>query len=161
MLLSVDAKVYRLSTGSRATWNSTVSAGGLRSSAAPANLDEITGIRGDLTIPTEKVKAELKIKGRKHVMVKGTLIMSSISFSLIYDPAQADFIALQTAWLTSVPISLALLDGDKATVGTQGVWADYEVTKFEKGEVIDDIQMTNVEIGYAYTSVAPEDVVVA
>lgn len=159
LVLGVNANLYYLTTGSRATWNATVTAG-CHVGAAPSNLTEIAVIK-DITIPIEKEEADVTTRVSQWKATKGTLFNVSVDIPLLYDVANAGVIALQTAFLTGASIAIALLDGDKATAGVYGLWADWEVTKFEKGEMLNDVQTVNVTIKPAYSAVAPEYVKVA
>lgn len=155
--LGAAAKLYRLSTGTRATWNATLDADGFSHvGAAPAGLDEVPNCK-DVTIPLEDDKADASTRGNNgfKAYLQG-LTDAAITISMIYDPADPDLQAFLKAKMTKTPIPLAILDGDKATLGTQGLWADFAVFKFEKQEPLEGAQMVNVEIAPAYSAVGPE-----
>ena len=152
MLLGFNAKLYR-ATGARSTWGAKVN--GAATGAAPT-LDEVANVK-DVTVPIEKVQADVttrKAGGDK--VTKGTLRDVSIEFDMVNDPLDADLDAIQTAFLTDVTIPLAFLDGDKATPGTEGLWADFEVVKFERGEELENAQMIKIGVKPGWSNVAPE-----
>ena len=127
-VLGLDCKAYRnTGTYGSPTWN------------------EIPNIR-DLTIPMEKTKADVSSRASKYRMSRGTLRDINISFSMVWDTADADFTALRDAWLNDTSIDMVFLDGSSATVGSQGPRAYFEVTKFERTENLEETAMVNVEI---------------
>jgi hypothetical protein len=160
--LGAAAKLYRLTTGTRATWNATIDTDGYSHvGAAPGALDEIPNVK-DVTIPLEDDKAETSTRGNNGFKsyLQG-LTDASITIAMVYDPADLDFAALMKAKMTKTPIALAFLDGDKATVGVQGLWADFSVFKAEKGEPLGEAQTMTFEVAPTYSAVGPEWVKVA
>jgi hypothetical protein len=156
---SYAAKLYYLSTGTRATWGAADSSG-RASGAAPVNLTLIPNVK-DVLIPLEKNKVEATT--RKHGgwrAYKGTLKDAEIQIPQNYDNADASFLAILKAFLLGTTIALAILEGDKAVSGTEGLWNDFEVLKMEKGEKIDGIQEIVWTVGPADTAVPGEWVVV-
>lgn len=153
--LSTDAKVYYLSTGTRGSWGTTAD-GITTAGTAPANLTELVNIRGDISVPYEKVIQEIMIKGKRHAAAKGTIRKTAIAFSMVFDNTDAAFLAIQKAYLTDTTIAMALLSEAKDVIGTEGIWADFEVTKFERGEKLDDLLMQDVEIQFGLSDVEPE-----
>jgi hypothetical protein len=158
--LGVNAKLYFLSTGTRATWNATVT-DGAHVGAAPSSLTEISTVK-DLSIPIEA--GEVNLTTRQNGGWEATeagVFKASMEIPLIYDPANAGVAALMKAYLTRGHVALAVLDGDKATDGTQGLWADFSVLKMDKGEEIENAQMVTFTVKPGLSAVAPEWVKVA
>lgn len=155
----VNGKLYYLSTGTRATWNVTVT-DGAHVGAAPSNLAEVALAR-DINYSQEGEKADVTTRLSRYKATKKTLIGISLDIPMVYDPANAALLALQKAFLTDASIALAVLDGDKATAGTMGVWADFEVVAMKKDEALADAQMVTFTVEPAYSAVAPEYVKVA
>jgi predicted secreted protein len=152
--LGLNGKVYRLTTGSRASWG-TVTAG-VATAAAPSNLDEITAVR-DLTLNLEKGEADVTTRGNSGWRaLLGTLKDASLEFDTVWDGADADQVALLASFNVGSVIAIAVLDGDKATSGTQGFWADFEVMGVAKGEELEEGQKVTWTIKPALTSVAPQ-----
>lgn len=145
--LGLEAKVYRLTTGTRAAWPA---------SGAPSNLSEITNVR-DVTVSLTKSEADVTTRGSGGFrLTRGALKDASVSFEMVWDPADTHFAALQTAFFANTSVALAFLDGSSATVGSQGLWADFEVMEFEKSEPLEGAQMVSVTLKTTYSAVAPE-----
>src|SRR4051812_19144604 len=117
-LLGLNAKAYRQTTGTRATWGA-INADGMNAGSAAPNLDEITAIK-DVSLKISKGKADVSTRGNNGWAAKlGTLKEASIEVKAVWDPADADLIALMKSFLLNTNIACAFLDGDKATSGTQ------------------------------------------
>lgn len=151
-LLGLDAKLYRLSTGTRAAWPGT---------GSPSNLDEIPNVR-DLTLNLSRAEADVTTRGSNGWRVTvGALKDASLEFEMVWDPADTDFVAIRDAFMNGTTIALAALDQAKATTGAQGLWADWRVTGFSKTEPLEDAQKVSVTIKPSYSAVPPEWVTVA
>lgn len=150
--LGLDAKIYRLTTGSRAAWPAT---------EAPANLSEITNVR-DVTVNMTKAEADATTRGSGGwKQTVATLKDASIEFEMVWDTADTHFTAIQESFTSqNSPIALAILDGVSTTADTQGLWADFMVTGFEKTEPLEGVQMVKVTVKPTYSAVAPEWVTV-
>lgn len=145
--LGKDAKLYRLTTGSRAAWPA---------SGSPANLDVIPNVR-DLTLNLEKNEADVTTRGNDGWRgTVGVLKDGSVEFQMLWDSADADFIALRDAWLNDTDIVLAVLDGDKDTPGVQGLYADFQVTNFSRNEPLEDAVSTDVTVKPSVGLLSPE-----
>lgn len=154
-LLGMNAKLYRLTTGTRATWGAADS-NGISIAAAPANLDEIVNVK-DLSLSLNTDKADVTTRGNNGwKATEPTLKDGTINFQMVFDSSDADFTALQRAFLTNAVIALAALSAAKTTSGAQGLWADFKVSQFTKSENLTEAQMYDVELAPAYSAVAPE-----
>ncbi len=69
-----------------------------------------------------------------------------LSFQMVGDYSDADFVALQTAYYARTPILIATASGTIATSGTQYVKMGAKVVKFEKGEELDGVTMFDITI---------------
>lgn len=150
--LGLDAKLYYLSTGTRAAWPG---------SGAPANLEEITNVK-DLTLNLEKGEADVTTRansGWKATLP--TLKDGSVEFEMVWDPDDTGFTAIQEAFINGTSIALAVLDGASTTVGSQGLWADFAVTNMSREEPLEEAIKAKVTVKPTYSSVAPEWVTVA
>lgn len=153
--LGYNAKLYRLSTGTRATWG-TKNAAGISEGAAPANLDEVPNVK-DITLPLEMSEADVTTrKNGGSEAVQTTLQKVEIELPMVYDLADTDVTALMEAYIGRTTIALAVLDGDKATVGNQGLWADFAVTKMGNPQEIEGVLMINFTVKFGWTAVPPE-----
>jgi hypothetical protein len=155
--LGFAAKLYRLSTGSRASWGTLNATDGVYESATPpASLDEIPNCR-EVTIPLEDGLADTSTRGNNGFKSQlPTLTDVTIDIPMVFDETDADYTALLKAKLAKSVIALAFLSGDKATVGTSGFWADFYVHKMQKSEPIDGAQMMTFTVVVAYSTVAPQ-----
>jgi hypothetical protein len=154
--LGVNSKAYFLSTGTRASWGGSLT-NGEQVSTAPSNLTEISILK-DVKVPQEKEKADVTTRRTRFKATKGTLIGVETDLPVIKDKTDAAYIALKKAFLTDTPIAIAILDDDKATSGTTGFWADWEVTKMEDEQMLAAVQETTFSITPAYSAVPPENV---
>lgn len=147
-----ECKLYRLSTGTREAWPA---------SGSPENLTEITNVR-DATLNLEKGEADATTRAASGWRAtKPTLKDGSVEFEMVWDTSDAGFTAIKDAYFNGTTIAIAVLDGDKDTNGTQGLWADFEVANFSRSEPLDDVVKANVSLKLAYSDVAAEWVTVA
>jgi len=147
--LGLDAKLYYLTTGTRATWPA---------SGAPMNLDEIGNVR-DVTLSVSTSEADVTTRGNNGwKAVVAALKDASIDFEMVWDDADTAFTAIKDAFMATppTPIAFAVLDQSKDTVGAQGLWADCIVSKFDKSEPLEDAQKVAVTIRPTFSAVAPE-----
>ena len=136
--LGLECKLYRDDSG---TWN------------------EIGNVR-DLTINMEMGVADVTTRGgngwRQNV---ATPRDGTVTFQMVYDTADADFTALQTAFLattaSALEIKIAAMDGDIATSGSQGLIAFMNVTNFSMPENLEEAVMVDVTLQPSYNSTAP------
>ena len=140
--LGLECKLYRDDSG---TWN------------------EIGNVR-DLTINMEMGVADVTTRGgngwRQNV---ATLRDGTITFQMVYDTADADFTALQTAFLATTAsgreIKIAALDGAIPTTSgdpsAQGLVAFMNVTNFSMPENLEEAVMVDVTLQPSYNSTAP------
>ncbi len=140
--LGLECKLYRDDSG---TWN------------------EIGNVR-DLTINMEMGVADVTTRGgngwRQNV---ATLRDGTVTFQMVYDTADADFTALQTAFLATTAsareIKIAALDGAIPTTAgdpsAQGLVAFMNVTNFSMPENLEEAVMVDVTLQPSYNSTAP------
>jgi hypothetical protein len=153
--LGMDAKAYLLTSGTRASWG-TADSDGFNSGAAPANLSALSNLQ-DVSIPVTKGEADITTRGNNGWRaILGTLKDVSVDLNMVYDTADTLQIALLKAWIGNTSVAVALLDGDKATVGSRGLWADWQVVGCNKEEALEDGQKIVFTIKPTLTSVAPQ-----
>ncbi|MCA9249808.1 MAG: hypothetical protein KDA54_01620 [Phycisphaerales bacterium] len=153
--IGMDGKMYFLSTGSRATWG-TADGDGINQGAAPSNLTEIGNAR-DVTLNLEQGEADVTTRSNGGWRATDpTLKDGSVEFEMIYDPTDAGFTKILASWLARTTIAMAILDGDKATAGVMGLWADFKVINFSKSEPLEEGQTVSVTVKPTYSTVAPE-----
>lgn len=78
-----------------------------------------------------------------------TLREASITFQMVWNPTDAAFTAIQTAFLASGQVSFAVLDQAAATVGCQGLIGDFSITNFSQTQNLEEAQMVDVTIKLA------------
>jgi hypothetical protein len=151
----LDAKMYYLGSGVRATWGA-ADPDDIHEGAAPANLTEMGNVR-DLTLNLEEGEADATTRANAGWRAtEPTLKEGSVEFEMVYDTSDEAFNKFFAAWNKRTAIACAILDGDKATAGTQGLWADFKVINFTKSEALEDVQLVSVTIKPAYSTVPPE-----
>ena len=140
--LGLECKLYRDNSG---TW------------------EEIGNVR-DLTLNMEMGVADVTTRGgngwRQNV---ATLRDGTVTFQMVYDTADADFTALQTAFLATTAddreIKIAVLDGAIPTTAgdpsAQGLVAFMNVTNFSMPENLEEAVMVDVTLQPSYNSTAP------
>lgn len=136
--LGGNGRIYYGGT-SRTSWPTSGAASGLT----------ILNRVGDVKLPLEKGEDDATTRDTPGWEASfATLIKGAVDFKLLYDSADAGYQALETNFFATsgATLALAILDGDKATVGTKGLWADFQVFKFEKGENVKGIQTVDVTI---------------
>ena len=153
--IGLKAKAYFLSTGTRATWGA-ADANGMAAGPAPDNLTEMTNVR-DLTLNLSTGEADVTTRGGNGwKLTMETLKDGSVEFEMLWDPADAVFAAIFKAWLNNGSIAMAILDGPSATVGSQGLWADFQVTNISRKEPLTEAMTASVAIKPTASAVAPE-----
>ena len=159
-LLGRNAKAYALTSGTRATWGAATD--GIHSGAAPSNLTEIDQVKGDLKATLAGTEADITVRASNGYKLTAKAMKDvTVDFDLMYDSTNTIYQFLLKAWLNDTVIGVAVLDGDKATVGTQGFWADWVIVKFDKNEPIGDAQTVSVSLKPTLSAVPPEWVTVA
>jgi hypothetical protein len=152
--LGLDAKVYRLTTGTRATAGSATA--GVVTAAAPANLDEVTCVQ-NVTWELTKGSADVSTRGNAGWGADlATLKRGNFNLECVYDPADTDMVALMAAYLTNSIAAFYIASGDKVTSGTQGLWADFQVHTASKTENLEEGQMITFTLKPTLTDVPPE-----
>lgn len=146
-ILGKDAKLYRQTTGTRATWPAT--------GAAP-NLDLVGNVR-NLTLNLTSAEADATTRASNGWKVTlPTTFDGSVEFEMIADPGDADFVAIRNAFFNRTNIAMAALTGDSTVEGVEGLWADFRVTAFTRNEDLEDVVKHNVTLKPGYSAVAPE-----
>jgi hypothetical protein len=155
--LSLNAKAYYLSTGTRATWNATVT-GGFHVGSAPSNLTEIT-LAKDVSYKHSVEKVDVSTRGDNGWKIfKAALADLELTITMPYDPANAGVLAFEKALRNRTVIALAILSGAKTAAGADGIWADFTVLRKEKNEQLADAQNVSFTVKPGDSSVPLEKV---
>lgn len=86
---------------------------------------------------------------------RGALIDLVISFTMIWDPLDADFTAIRDSFLNRTAMELLGLDGASNVVGNQGPRVTCEVFKFERDESLEKTMEVAVEVKPTYADNPP------
>lgn len=159
--LGLEAKAYFLSTGTRASWGAEDTDTGIHAGSAPGSLTEMGNVR-DVTLKLDKGEADVTTRSSGGWrQMRGTLKDAEVTFEMIYDPADDSYAVIQAAFLLNTPVAMAFLSGASDVSGVEGLWADFDVTGFEKTEPLEEAQKASVTIKPTRSDVAPEWVKVA
>jgi len=135
--LGKDCRVYR----NTATW-------------ASPTWSEVTDVK-DLTVGDSKSEADASTRASDIKRVRTAMRELSIDIAMLWDPDDAGFVAFRDAYLNGTPIELLILTGDVETAGNEGPRADWEVTKLERTENLEELATANVTIKPGYTANLP------
>jgi hypothetical protein len=136
--LGLDGKLYR-NTGTFAspTW------------------DEVKNVR-DLTLSLEAGEASMTTRANAGwEAVLASLKKASIEFQMVWDSADTDVTAFRDAFLNRSTIECAVMDGDIAVAGNQGLRATMAVLKFARSEALEEGMLIDITIKPAYAANAP------
>jgi hypothetical protein len=136
--LGLDAKMFR-NTGTYATpvWN------------------EIKNVR-DVTLSLETGEADATTRGNNGWRATvATLKDGSVEFDMVWDSADDDFTAIRDAFLNKTALEMAVLDGDVAAAGSQGLRASFMVTNFSRNEPLEEAITASVTVKPTYSANPP------
>lgn len=115
VILGMDAKLYYGNAGSSAT-------------------NEMTNVR-DVTVSAEAGEADVTTRANSGWRATvATLRECTIEFEMVWDPADAGFAAVKTAYLNSELIAVKALDQEAGT----GVDADFSITSFSQSQPLEE-----------------------
>jgi len=131
VVLGLDAKLYRGTAG--------VQAATLMENVKDVGVEVESG---EADVTTRKAKGwRLSV---------ATLKTATIDFEMNYDPTDADFIALQTAFFSNTPLAFFVSDG----LGT-GLDADFTILKFSQQQPLEGPISVSVSIKPTDSNRAP------
>ena len=127
--IGLDMKLYR-NTGSY---------------AAPM-WTEMTNVK-DLTRTREASEADVTTRGNSgERAIAQTLRSTTLEFQMVYDPTDADLIAIESAYEDGTVIEFAAADGDIATGGTRYFRFEGQVFTFTQTEALEEAVMVDVTL---------------
>jgi len=116
---------------------------------------EIANVK-DVTLTLNKAEADVSTRaGGGWRLTATTLKEAEITFEMPYDRANAAFLALRDAWLAGTTIGIAVMDGDIATSGNQGLQVDCEVINFGRTEELEDSMRVPITLKPTTSTTAP------
>ena len=106
----------------------------------------------DLTLPLSSNEIAVKNKGSVWVKYLRGLIDVAIDGEADWEPGSAVFEGFKSSFFTEKEIELMILDGGIKKQGAQGTRASFIVTKFERGEPLEDAMTVSFSLRLAATS---------
>lgn len=110
----------------------------------------------DLTLDIEQGVTEANSRGNQAWEVSLlTRKKASVSFDILDKPTDTNFEAIRDAFLNKTALDMAVLDEAVATVGAQGLRADWAITKFSRNEPQEGVVTYSVSMIPALTDNLP------
>jgi hypothetical protein len=148
MKIGLKAQIYWLTTGVQAAWTGSTANGITAGPVGALALSRMTRV-SDINQPFNKDVGDGTNRDSIFEQVTGTIIKGPISFSILFDPtADASHLAMWQAYCQSqITVPLLVLD-DAVTNFTDnfGIWAGWEVLKFDKKQQVKDLHKTDITI---------------
>lgn len=109
-----------------------------------ASWSEVT-LAKDVTVNLEASEADVTARGNSGWRAtRAALRDASLEFELVWDPTDTVVEDIRDAYLNGGEIALAAMDGDIATVGSEGFVANFYVTGFNRGEPLEEAVTVSV-----------------
>jgi hypothetical protein len=110
----------------------------------------------DVTLNLETGEADVTVRANTgwRAMV-GTLKEATIEFTMQWDTEDAGFAALQDAFMNNLSIGIAVMDGEIATPGSQGLTANCSVISFSRSEPLEEAMTVDVTLKPTYSATPP------
>ena len=106
---------------------------------------EVTNVK-DLSFNLEKTRADMTTRANAGWRSqRGTLKDGGITFQSVYDTADADYTAFESAWFDNTAIEFALADGDISTTGTKYIRMTTEINNLSRTENLEEGVMVDIE----------------
>ena len=127
--------------------------GGVGGSGSWTEIDNIK----DLTLNLETGEADVTTRGNQGWRATvATLKDGSIEFEMVWDTSDSGFAAIKDAYFDNAAIGFAIMDGDIAVAGSQGLQADFSVTNFSRNEPLEEAVTVSVTAKPTYSTTAPQ-----
>lgn len=101
------------------------------------------GLAREVTVEDSMEEVEVQARQWPVTLVLPGLRSFALTFEMLYDPADQDYVALESAYLDGTNIDLAALDGP-IEAGTKGKRAVCKIVEFERSEPLDDTVVISV-----------------
>lgn len=113
---------------------------------ALGSLIEVTKAR-DVTLNLTAGEADISDRGNSGwEATVSTLRTAGVDFDMTWDTTDARFAAIRVAFLASVGLEFAILDGDKGDSASQGPIATFAVTGFTRNEPLKGVFTVSVSL---------------
>lgn len=115
----------------------------------------------DLTLNLEASESDVTTRGNAGWRATiAALKDGSIEFDMVWDTADADFTAIKDAFFGNTTIEFAVMDGDVAASGSQGLRALMSITGFSRSEPLEEAITVSVTAKPTYSANPPAWMVV-
>jgi hypothetical protein len=116
----------------------------------------ITNVK-DLTLNVEQGEADVTTRGTGGWKATvGTLKDATVEWEMVWDTADEGFEAVRDAFFGGTLIGLAVMDGPIDEAGSEGLWADCAILKFDRSEALEEAITVSVTAKPTYSANAPE-----
>lgn len=117
---------------------------------------ELTTVK-DVTLNLQATEADVSTRaGGGWKASIGGLKEATVDFDMPWDTTITGFTTLRDAFLNHTLIGLAVMDGAVATVGSQGLWADCAILKFDRQEKLAEDLTVSISAKPTYSANAPQ-----
>lgn len=79
---------------------------------------------------------------------------------MMWDSTDAGFTAIKIAFFGNLAIGLAVMGGEVAAAGSQGLQADFSITQFSREEPLEEAILVKIQAKVTYSATAPQWVTV-
>jgi hypothetical protein len=111
----------------------------------------------DVKLNIDKGEADVSTRaGGGWKQTVGALKDAGIEFEMPWDTEDAGFQAVKGAYFAGSAIGLAVMDGDIETAGSEGLWADCAVLKFDRNEPLENAATVSVTAKPTYSANVPQ-----
>lgn len=100
----------------------------------------------DVNSALEAGQADVTIRGSTFKTYIAGMLDATVEFEMVWDSSDADFTAIQTAFLAKTLVAMSFLDGAAATTGKQGFVANFAVTNFSRNEPLEEAVTVSVTL---------------
>jgi hypothetical protein len=120
--------------------------------AAPV-WSEIKNINEQLGLDLSRPKSDATIRGGGREMTEpAPLLTIGLSFKMIEDLADTEFLAIRAAFLAGTILDLLCCSGDEAVAGETYVRTEYKVSQFKKAEPVKGLNTYDVSVEPCYST---------
>ncbi len=106
----------------------------------------------DVTLSMEAGEADVTTRSNNGWRaIVATLKDASVEFEMVWDPEDAAFAAIQSAFMDNEIIGLQVLDGEDG----EGLQADWMITNFTRSEPLEEAVTVSVTAKPTYSETAP------
>jgi predicted secreted protein len=117
---------------------------------------EVTLVK-DVTLSHSKGEADVSTRGGGGwKQIVGAMKEAVIEFEMVWDTEDAAFQLVKDAYFNDTLLGLAVMDGPIATPGSEGLWADCAILKFDRKEPLENAVTVGVTAKPTYSAEVPQ-----